>query len=172
MTTIRTSALPDNSLLARYDPHVTPAAAGGYVDSFACEVAKDVSLADFVYAFYTTPVFRLERWILALAGLPSTDREARQVAGGESSDFAAWRVEARNENELLMCDVRGHTRSWFKVTPASGAGSTRILFGSAVLPIARDGDGKPVLGRAYRLLLGFHRLYSRVLLRSAARRLP
>lgn len=171
MTVTRSCPLPEGALLERYDPVRTAAAAGGYVDCFTQSVAKPVSLGEFVYAFYTAPVFRLERWILTLARLPSSDEQARGVADGELTHFAAWNVEDRTGDELLMCDVRGHTRSWFRVEPNAEQTSTKLFFGSAIVPIDRDRDGKPILGRAYRALMGFHRLYSRVLLNGAARRL-
>lgn len=159
--------LPDATLLSRY--RATPQQPGGYVDCFTCSVPRAVSLADYVFAFYTTPVFRLERWVLAaLAATPSTDDEARGVADGTRSAFSAWRVESRAADELLMCDVRAHTRSWFMVT-SEHDGATRLWFGSAVVPLAVDAAGAPTLARAYRWLLPAHRTYSRVLLGAAAR---
>ena len=69
-------------------------------------------------AFYTTWLFRLERWILRLAvARPSTDEEAHQLARGEREAFAAWSVEARAPDQLLMCDFTGRTRSWLMVVP-------------------------------------------------------
>lgn len=74
-----------------------------------------------------------------------------------------------------MCDFQGRTRSWLMVAPAEGgsAGSTRLYFGSAVVPARapRAGTETPDLGWTFRLLLGFHKLYSRALLFSAKSRL-
>jgi hypothetical protein len=72
--------------------------------------------------------------------------------------FAAWSVEAHTGNQLLMCDFQGRTRSWFMVS------GTRLLFGSAVVPVT-------VTESRFRWLLGLHRLYSRALLRAARSRL-
>ena len=52
---VRTAALPTHSLLMRY---VTP---GGYTDCFIVDVPGEVSHAQYVEAFYTTWLFKLER---------------------------------------------------------------------------------------------------------------
>jgi hypothetical protein len=125
-----------------------------------------------VTAFYTTWLFRLERWILRLAvARPSTDEEARQLARGEREAFAAWSVEARAPDQLLMCDFTGRTRSWLMVAPAAGTTGTRLYFGSVVVPVRDPKTGKMGLGPVHGPLIGFHKLYSRSLLGAAARRL-
>ena len=156
--------VPGSSLLARYlrDAH--------YADAFSTDTARAVAFADYVTAFYTTPVFRLERLILKYAvAKPSTDADARALADGADT-FAAWRVEARGTDELLLCDYMGRTRSWLR-TEALDGGGTRLWFGSAVVPVADANTGRPRLGVPFNALLGFHRLYSRVLLGAAAARL-
>ena len=122
--------------------------------------------AQYVEAFYTTWLFKLERWILKWAlSRPSTDAQARELAAGALERFSAWRVEGRADNQLLMRDeFTGRTHSWL-MTEAR-AGGTRLYFGSVVL---RRGDGR--LGGSFGLLLGFHKLYSRLLLGAARRRL-
>lgn len=154
--------LPGNALLARY------AEGQHYTDCFSSDVAADVTLEQFVYAFYTGSVFRLERLILKwLVAKPSTDETASEVAAGTREDFAAWVVEDRVKDQLLMTDFRGQTRSWFMVQPVGG-GRTRLYFGSAV--IAGQETGKAGKQRfAYRALLPMHRFYSRALLAAAAR---
>ncbi len=123
-------------------------------------------------AFYTTWLFRLERWILRLAvARPSTDEEARQLARGEREAFAAWSVEARAPDQLLMCDFTGRTRSWLMVAPAAGTPGTRLYFGSVVVPVRDPKTGETGLGPVHGPLIGFHKLYSRLLLGAAARRL-
>ncbi|MDO8372388.1 MAG: hypothetical protein Q7T39_10710, partial [Polaromonas sp.] len=117
-----------------------------------------------------------ERLLLAwLVSKPSTDAQASQLASGTLDSFAAWSVEERCEDQLLMCDFQGRTRSWLMVVPAEGesAASTRLYFGSAVVPARapRAGARTPGLGLTFRLLLGFHKLYSRALLFSAKSRL-
>lgn len=156
--------LPDRALLAVYRRD------GGYADCFATETPRSVTHADFVEAFYTTWLFRLERWILdRLVHKPSTDAEARALARGERDVFAAWSVEARAENQLLMCDFQSHTRSWLMVEPL--ATGTRLYFGSGIVPRVDRNTGAKRMGVVYRLLLGFHKLYSRALLRAARSRL-
>ncbi len=47
--------------------------------------------------------------------------------------------------------------------------ATRLYFGSAVVPRSSGGNGEPGMGWLFHGLLGFHRLYSRLLLRAASR---
>jgi hypothetical protein len=125
-----------------------------------------------VAAFYTTAVFELERLVPAwLADRPSTDAQARELALGQRSAFAAWDVEGRDMNQLLLCDYLGRTRSWLMSAPAPNVASTRLFFGSAVVPVLDRRTGKNRLGSRFQALLGFHKLYSRILLRAAVGRL-
>jgi len=156
---VRPHPLPRHALSAVYTRD------GGYADCYVTEVPAVVSHAQYVEAFYTTWLFKLERWILKAISRPSTDEQARQLAAGTLERFAAWSVEQRAENQLLMCDFLGRTRSWLMVE-ALPQGGTRLYFGSAVVP-RRDGR----LGSNFSLLLGFHKLYSRLLLGAARRRL-
>jgi hypothetical protein len=118
-------------------------------------------------AFYTSPLFKLERWILGWAlKMPSTDQDAKALAEGHLTNFSAWNVEARDSNQTVL--AAGRTRSWLMVAPQSSkpnAHST-LFFGSAVVPRRRGG-----FGWQFRALLSFHKLYSRALLSVAARRL-
>ena len=161
--------LPEGALLKPYAQ-----TEGCYTDCYALDFPRSVDLADFVTAFYTTPLFKLERIILRFAvSRPSTDDHARMVATGEAERFAAWNVEGRSTDQLLMCDMAGRTRSWFKTEPVDGEadGKTRLFFGSAVVPRS-DEDGRDGgLGFVFSALLGFHKLYSRALLYSAGKRL-
>ena len=169
MFLIQSCRLPDRALLRRYQSR------GAYTDCYVTEVARPVTRAAYVEAFYTSGVFKLERLILRwLASRPSTDDEARQLASGARDSFAAWSVEAREADQLLLCDLVGRTRSWLMVIPADDNGhdgNTRLYFGSAVVPATDAGSGRPTLGFTYRSLLGFHKFYSRVLLRAARSRL-
>jgi hypothetical protein len=161
---IRHTALPPGVLLAAYRER------GAYTDCYVATLPQPLTLAAFVDAFYTTPLFRLERLILALVvHRPSTDLDVRQLAIGQRDTFAAWRVEARSADQLLLCDLAGRTRSWLMVAPEPDGG-TRLHFGSAVLPVSR-GDGPPRWGLPFRALLGLHKRYARALLWSAHRRL-
>lgn len=160
--------LPAEALLRRY------LGAGNHADCYSTGIDGTVSHAAFVEAFYTTGVFRIERLILRLAvSRPSTDAEARQLAEGARDAFAAWTVEARAANQLLLADYSGRTRSWLMVAPlADGAGpTTRLYFGSAVVAGRGVANGRSGLGFAFRALLGFHHVYSRVLLGAARARL-
>ena len=168
MATILSCQLPPDALLNRY------VAAGAYTDCYVTTLASEISLAEFVEAFYTTPVFRIERLILRLTvSRPSTDTQARQLARGELSSFAAWSVEARAANQLLLTDFKQRTRSWFMVALPENADSmdTRLYFGSAVVPVRNPKTGVKSLGPVFSALLGFHKLYSRILLRAARHRL-
>jgi hypothetical protein len=99
--------------------------------------------------------------------------QARALARGESETFAAWHVEGRMADQLLLCDFRGRTRSWLMTAAIPGADSmsTRLYFGSAVVPVVDPRSGRKAMGFVFRVLLGFHKIYSRVLLRAAVSRL-
>jgi hypothetical protein len=165
MPAIHARAIPDNTLLRRYDM------APGYADCYVAELPGAVSQQAFITAFYTSPLFKVERHLLQLlAARPATDADVSRLAAGQASTFSAWRVEAQTDVELLLADVTGRTRSWLMAQPNPGKGSTLLHFGSAVLPRPARG-GKPAdMGWAFHALLGFHRLYARLLLSAARRR--
>ena len=168
MSVIRSCELPADARLARY------AGSGAYADCYVAEIAKPVTHAAFVEAFYTTKVFKLERFILQLlASSPSTDAQAKQLADGKLASFAAWSVEGRAADQLLLSDFTGRTKSWLMVaTPANAASpSTHLFFGSAVVPLRNRTTGQARPGFAFSALLGFHKLYSRILLGAARARL-
>ncbi|MEQ9563936.1 MAG: hypothetical protein RLN69_15555 [Woeseiaceae bacterium] len=160
--------LPQEALLRRYsDSHD---GVRSYTDCFAVRLTEVVSLQQFVQAFYTTPLFRVERTILGLIGRPSSDEQALSLSQGNADSFAAWSVEARSADQLLMCDFRERTRSWFMVADneRSSTTGTQLFFGSAVVSADRGRVGKSDMGQGFRLLLGFHRWYSKALLESAS----
>jgi hypothetical protein len=165
MSSIAACTLPETALLARYRR------AGAYTDCYAIDVPFAVSQAAYVEAFYTTWLFRLERRLLSwFVNRPSSDVEAGQLSLGRRDHFAAWHVEDRVADQLLMCDFRQRTRSWLMCVPADDGRAVRLYFGSAVVPIV-DGSGEARLGLLFRALLGFHKLYSRALLHAAVSRL-
>lgn len=165
MPSIRKSPLPTGALLEKFN-----AIAGAYTDCFSAEIPTLVTFTEYVRAFYTTPLFKLERLILKLlVRKPSTDAQARELADGVRNSFAAWTVEDRNENQLLMCDFLRRTRSWLMAVPTENG--TRLYFGSAIVPVQNPKTGKPSLGFLFRALLGFHKIYSRMLLQSARSKL-
>jgi hypothetical protein len=158
--------LPAEALLNRYR------SGGGFADCYVTELPRVVSHAEFVEAFYTTALFKLERLLLRLfLSRASTDQQAAGLARGELDAFAAWAVEGRAPDQLLLADVGGRTRSWLMVAPAEGAAGTRLYFGSAVIPQRSARSGRSGLGPLFTALLGFHKLYSRLLLRAARSRL-
>lgn len=146
---------------------------GAYVDCYATDVPHTVRQADYVAAFYTTWLFRIERAILKAVDRPSLDGEAEQLGLGTRDHFAAWRVEERSDRQLLLCDYTGNTRSWLMSEPLPGASGpgTRLYFGSAVVHRTDPVTGQTAIGATYRALLGFHKVYSRMLLRAASNRL-
>ena len=157
--------LPEASLLRRY------AGEHGYADAYAAEVDRCVPFDAYVESFYTTRLFALERGVLALLGRRSSVAQARALARGELTRFAAWTVEARGETQLLLADDTGRTRSWLHCEPLPG-GRTRLYFGSAVVPRTDPRSGQRRLGPVFGALLGFHQHYSRALLIAALRALP
>ena len=146
-----------------------------YTDCFVTDIARTVSHAEFVEAFYTGKLFKLERLLLRVfLSKPSTGLQAQQLAEGELNEFAAWTVEARAEDQLLLCAIDGRTRSWLMVSTTDVPSGTRLYFGSGLLPGRKTGNastGKPEMGFMFKALLSFHNFYSRALLSAAARRL-
>ena len=161
--------LPADALLTKYRK------SRAYTDCYSTDIARTVSHAEFVEAFYTGRLFKLERLLLRVfLSKPSTDLQARQLAAGELNEFAAWTVEARAEDQLLLRAVDGRTRSWLMVSTTDVPSGTRLYFGSALLLSRKAGNastGKPMMGFLFKALLGFHNFYSRALLSAAARRL-
>ena len=163
---VRPCDLPSSALLRAYVDE------GAYTDCYMTEIATSVSHAEYVEAFYTTAIFKLERLILRwFASKPSSDSGARRLADAEIDSFAAWSVEDRAPNQLLLCDFTHRTRSWLMIVPNEGGNiGARLYFGSAIVPVrARSGELR--LGLPFSALLGFHKLYSRLLLWAARSRL-
>jgi hypothetical protein len=170
MFSITQHAVPDDALLRTYEGGDRPERWRKSGDCFAVSVDRLVPLAEFVFAFYTSPVFRIERVILRLlAGAPSTDTDARGLADGSGISFAVWRVGERTATQLLMCDRYERTRSWFRVVPLRD-GKTLLQFGSAVASRGGDQPGTRIRVSLFRPLLKFHVVYSQLLLHAAKRR--
>ena len=110
--------------------------AGGYADCYATGIDRPVSHAEYVEAFYTTWLFKLERLVLKF-------------------------------------DFRAKTRSWLMVANEmrDGAQVTRLYFGTGIVPVTDKNTGAKSLSLEFRALLGFHKLYSRALLKAARSRL-
>lgn len=149
--------LPADALLERYRQ------SGHFTDCRAVDVARSVSLGELIAAFYNSAAFRPERWLLGLVlGRGANAANVASLAAGTTERFAAWTVEARLPDQLLLCDFQSKTRSWLMVEPLLHG--TRLYFGSAVVTSHSSFDAF-----VFRALLWFHAAYSQVLLRSAAK---
>ncbi|MGC1496060.1 MAG: hypothetical protein WA790_09635 [Sulfitobacter sp.] len=156
----RACTVPGDGLLQVYVEQ-----GANYTDCFEAMSPGAVTLPDFIEAFYTTWLFKLERFVLMLV-LRRRISDADVTALAQGADrFAVWTVEARAEDQILLCDLGGHTRSYLAVSAKDG-GVTRLIFGSAVVAP----KGKP-LGRMVKVLEPVHRFYSKSLLRLAERKL-
>ena len=166
MPTVHPCQIPLISLLRQYKD------GPGYADCYVIKVPGTVTQAAYIEAFYTSPLFKIERTLLQyLASKPATDADAKALAGGVATRFSAWRVEAQSSSELLLADFSGRTRSWLMAVPApldNDLPRTLLYFGSAVVPLSRQGAHS--MGWLFHALLGFHRLYSRLLLGAASQR--
>lgn len=161
---VEASTLPDGALLVRYRDMP-----GAYTDCFTVSVGREVGAREYIEAFYTTWLFKCERFVLFLIGRGCTDADARALASGEADKFAAWTVEGRAEHQLLVCDFAKLTRSWLMTgTRRDGLAGTQLYFGSAVVPGEKDRLGNPRPTAAFRLLQPVHAFYARALLRAAA----
>lgn len=169
MLSVQPSPLPPASLLLRYKT------AHGFADCYMIEVPGTITQEQFVEAFYTSPLFKIERTILKYAvSKPSTDDDARALASGKVKQFSAWIVEEQTPAQLLLADIAGRTRSWLMAVSTDDGinlpSTTKLYFGSAVVPRINKATSTPRMGWVFYTLLGFHRLYSRLLLSTASRR--
>ena len=149
---IQSAPPPDALLVTHRGRH--PEQWGGYHDCFRICVPGRVTLQQFVVAFYTSRLFRLERALLRIfLAIPSSDADAYALARGTRNTFAAWYVGARTPTELLMCDRYERTRSWFRVG-SDDDGSTELCFGSAVAG-RRRANASFEMSPSFRALLAF-----------------
>lgn len=155
MEPVRAYPPPSDSLIAQVEDAL-------YTDSFTVWLPRAVTLEAHIAAFYTTPLFRAERAVLSFAGFPGRDIDALALARDETVRFAAWTVSDRRATEIILTDASGRTQSWLMAAPENGG--TRLWFGSVI----RHGRCDAVMAA----MIGPHRVYSRALLRAAARRLP
>ena len=168
MSSIKNSPLPEKALLRLYlrDGH--------YTDCYSTDISQSVTHSQYIAAFYTTFLFKVERFILRWAvSKPSTDTEAVQLAEKQCDSFAAWSVEARDNDQLLLCDFQGRTRSWLMVEPIplEEVPRTRLYFGSAVIRNRKSENERKSSSVGFGALLKLHRLYAVALLYSAKKRL-
>ena len=156
---LRTAQPPPEALLDHYRQ------SGDFTDCRAVDVPRSVSLGQFIAAFYDSLAFRPERWLLGVVlGRGANAADVASLAAGTTQRFAAWTVEARLPEQILLCDFQSKTRSWLMVEPLPQG--TRLWFGSAVVTSRSRFDAF-----VFRALLGFHAAYSHVLLKSAAKAL-
>lgn len=155
------AAVPTNSLLGAYQKQ------GAFTDCYTISVPDSVTLAQFIEAFYTTRLFKIERSLLAtFLKYRSSDKQAMQLAHAHIDSFSAWQVETRKNDQILL--RAWQTRSWLSVEASNDEKtSTRLYFGSAVLAAHSTGKINPL----FHLIGGFHQLYSKLLLRAAANKL-
>ena len=153
--------LPETALLNRY-----AALPQNYSDCYTTIIESAVSLADFISAFYNSLGFRPERILLSVVlGRHADNQTVADLAEGRSQEFSAWKVEAREESQIIMQDMNGTTRSWLSVEPVE-SNLTRLYFGSAV--VYRNEQSAKKRSSLFQILIPFHKVYSRVLLDSAA----
>jgi len=169
MSKAKETQVPAGVLLSTYQQ------SGAYTDCFFVDIALPVSHEAYIEAFFTSTLFKFERWILAVLVLrPSTNEQALLLAQGRLEKFAAWTVEGRTDNELLMSDFLGRTRLWMMSSTAADVpvGCTRLYFGSAYVPRINRRTGLPRFGPAFHALKGLHDAYSRALLNAAVAAWP
>ena len=140
MFLVKPSSVPESGLLNAYAD-----IPGCYTDCFSAEISGTVQLPELIHSFFTTPVFRLERMILAVfASSPTTDLEVANLACGDGNTLALWKVETREKNQLIMAVGNGPLRTWLMVSPDKAKKDTsRIFLGSALLPTAFGSKGEP-----------------------------
>lgn len=179
---VRQVAVPPRSLLGREASSSPLAEAGGcYADAFCVRVAAPSATAApgalFARAFFGSPVFRVERALLAALGFRGpTDAELSSMAFDAPGrdrvaafTLAASTVAADGSSELLF-RWAVHGRTWLAVRVLEGNAELELLFGSALLDVPSRGRG----GASRALALGWaavqpaHALFSRLLLAEAA----
>lgn len=167
MPNVFTTELPKSALSASYQGQ------GAFVDCYYLDIDQDISLDKYIQAFYTTPVFKLERSLLSLATFKRTnDDDALELSLGKSDRYSIWTVEGRETNQILMRDFTGNTRSWLMVEKASdNEMKTRLYFGSVVVPKGKTENGQASFGGLFHLLGKFHQVYSKALLSAAYKKL-
>lgn len=74
MLSVRSAPLPPDALLASYS------SSGAYTDCYSVRLDPPVSLGDFMAAFYTTGIFKLE-WI-TLGHASISDRTIKHLPSG------------------------------------------------------------------------------------------
>lgn len=166
MASVKTTSLPEESFLQSYQ-----AQDGGYADCFVLEGGEPNApiLGDYIFAFFNSPIFRLERVLLkTFLSAPSSTADVEALAFGGGVRLASWQLEERAEDQILLAVKNTPVRTWLMVSPPSPEGGpARIYFGTALVPTERDKAGNPTIPAMYRRFIFFHRAYSKLLLWSA-----
>ncbi len=171
MSKVFETELPSHALTASYKEQ------RAFVDCYYMDIGKEISLDKYIQAFYTTPLFKLERSLLSLATFKhGKDDDALQLSLGNIDHYSVWMVEGREPNQIMLRDFTGITRSWLMVEEVSGSNSdsemsTRLYFGSVVVPKGVTESGQGSFGVLFHLFGKFHQLYSKALINAAYRRL-
>lgn len=122
--------------------------------------SQDVILNNFAISFFTSPVFKLESYILSFAGMRGPSRREIEGQVEPSSNLKpAFVIENKTDSEIIFKSAE-HIRTWLQVSESNGIMYFRL--GSAV--DYSKGDTKALLTW---ILTPFHQVYSRVLLYSA-----
>lgn len=165
MTLIQSGTLPSTSLIYEYET-----VKGGYCDCYYVDTKGDADLQNYVTVFFGTWVFRLELKLLSMLGLNrDSPDQVRLLAEDRVKTLAAWKVESRTSSDLLLAVGTGPIRTWLRIE-ARSENMVRLYFGSALLPLGTDRHGRPRLDVMSVILLPFHKLYSRILLRAALKK--
>ena len=146
MFSVKIGAIPIGGLLDAYARQP-----GNYTDCFTMDIHKTVTLREFILVFFNSPVFRLERLLLGLfASRPSVKEDVINLADGASDTMAAWKVESRNKNQLLLAVDGGPIRTWLMVEQhPNKPGVSRLYFGSAVLAVERRPNAEPKIDKMF-----------------------
>ena len=168
MATIQLCEHPGNSFLLSLSKDY-----GVYSDCFVATVEGHIDFQTLIDVFFDTWVFRIERLILAAAGMrPANYQALQQLASGKTDHFAAWKVVQRDTSQMLLAVPGSGIRTWLMVQPVNtDPTSTRLYFGSAIVPKPGVDGEKAQKALLRRLMNRFHLFYSKLLLSAAVKAL-
>ena len=146
---------------------------GAFADCYCINIGNKISLKRFINTFYTTKLFKIERTVLSMITTKLTaDKDAIKLSLGETESYSIWTVESRTSNQILLRDITGRTRSWLMVKHiGSTEMTTRLYFGSVVIPKYVSENGQVKFGTIFNVISGFHKVYSKLLLHAAYKKL-
>ncbi|ORY00779.1 hypothetical protein K493DRAFT_390705 [Basidiobolus meristosporus CBS 931.73] len=166
-----------------------------YLDSFSIQVPQsqlstphstadqDRLLSNYARAFYTSPVFKFERFLLGLfkgssQTPPETDKDilSKKFQVGDVVAVETYQVSKRDSNQIefkfsLQKDVIDGS-SWLAVQePETEGGAYTFWFGTAIYPANKELADFESRFKSDNLEARFHKLYSRVLIDMAVKKL-